>query len=373
MKTRNAIQRLMAVILIGALSLSALTAFAQDQTASTATPFIGIRFVPDEAGIRVEAVQPNSPASEAGLEADDVITEVDGEAVDAETFAETVRSHAVGDTLALTVVRGDETLELSVTLGEAPAGGRRNNDQFGEFSYNPETQAWTIGRLSEGSPLYEAGLREGDVITAFNGESYELPALVEVFIGLAEDATVTLTVERGDETLSIDVPAATLQMIAMAPLRGGRFGGPRGGNGDGQPGYPPMNGMPFAGARLGVAFITLNEQVASENSVDVTDGALITEVVEGSPAADAGLQAGDVVTAVDGDTVDAEHTLRDRLIAYEPEDTVTLDVLRDGETLQIQVTLGQPERLDSLPFHLFGEPGTQQPEVTPEATETPAA
>jgi S1-C subfamily serine protease len=100
---------------------------------------------------------------------------------------------------------------------------------------------------------------------------------------------------------------------------------------------------------------------------------LITEVVEGSPAAEAGLQVGDIVTAVDGDRVDFEHTLRDRLFAYEPGDTVTLDVLRDGETLQIQVTLGEPQMGGFLPFPpLFGEPGPQQP-MNPPAADAPAA
>jgi hypothetical protein len=59
----------------------------------------------------------------------------------------------------------------------------------------------------------------------------------------------------------------------------------------------------------------------------------------------------DIVTAVDGDKVDAERTLRDRLLAYEPGDEVTLDVLRGSETMQIDVTLGQFEMpADVMPF-----------------------
>ncbi|GAB4337769.1 MAG: hypothetical protein Kow00117_19630 [Phototrophicales bacterium] len=74
------------------------------------------------------------------------------------------------------------------------------------------------------------------------------------------------------------------------------------------------------------------------------EGALITDVLPDSPAEAAGLMVGDIIQAVDGDVVDAERTLSDRLYAYEEGDTVTLDVLRDAETLQIEVTLAPVSR-----------------------------
>src|SRR6476661_4449369 len=61
-------------------------------------------------------------------------------------------------------------------------------------------------------------------------------------------------------------------------------------------------------------------------------------VVAGGPAAQAGLQAGDIVTAVDGTALDATHPLDLVMSQHAPGDTVTLDVLRGGQTLQLQVT-----------------------------------
>jgi S1-C subfamily serine protease len=455
MKTRNAIHILMAGLLIGMLAIAGFTVSAQQQPSNTAPAFLGIRFTPDEAGVEVTEVIADSPAEQAGLQVNDVITEVDGNGVNAREFAQIIRNHAVGDTLTLSVQREDETLEISVTLAEMPVNvlppqrgflglsleeapegltissvsenspaataGLQNGDillaigdtevstireareligslepgstvdlriirngeeqtitvtigavpinidnlHFNEFSYDAASQSWNIGRITEGNPLYEAGLREGDVITAFNGETYDLMGLMQFIVGLTPDATVTLTVERGAEILSIDVPASTLQTMG---LRGDiPFNGDQGNF--------PHDGVPFmAGIRLGVTFLTLDTQVASENNVTQTEGALITQVDEGSPAAEAGLQVNDIVIAVDGDLVDAEHTLRDRLFAYEPGDVITLDVVRGIETLQIQVTLGQPEVEDSLPFHFFfGDPGTQQPVNPPPPVETPAA
>ncbi len=69
-------------------------------------------------------------------------------------------------------------------------------------------------------------------------------------------------------------------------------------------------------------------------------GAQITSVASASPATQAGLQAGDVVTAIDGKTV----TSTDQFIAdidnYLPGQTVTLTIDRHGQTKQIQVKLG---------------------------------
>ena len=67
----------------------------------------------------------------------------------------------------------------------------------------------------------------------------------------------------------------------------------------------------------------------------------------GSPAEKAGLQVGDIITSVDGHRVDAGAGLDDVLSLYKPGDTLMLEVLRGGQTLSIQVTLGtRPANLD---------------------------
>ena len=63
-------------------------------------------------------------------------------------------------------------------------------------------------------------------------------------------------------------------------------------------------------------------------------------VVAGSPADKAGLKDGDIITAVDGQRVDAAHSLDDVLITHQPGTTVTITVLRAGQTVDLQLTLG---------------------------------
>jgi S1-C subfamily serine protease len=125
-------------------------------------------------------------------------------------------------------------------------------------------------------------------------------------------------------------------------------------------------------AYLGVRFEPIDEDLAETEKLSVKEGAIIREVIDDSPAARAGLQVGDVVTAVNGEAVDAEHTLRDRVAAHQPNDTIDLTVLRSGETLTISVTLGERKGFDvqgyqfrvpsdgSQPF-FFGDPSNCAP------------
>ena len=60
----------------------------------------------------------------------------------------------------------------------------------------------------------------------------------------------------------------------------------------------------------------------------------------GGPADQAGLKAGDIITAVDGTALDGAHPLDLVMSQHGPGQTVTVDVLRNGQTTQVQVTLG---------------------------------
>ena len=75
-------------------------------------------------------------------------------------------------------------------------------------------------------------------------------------------------------------------------------------------------------------------------AADGTAGAQLAEVRSGTPAAEAGLQAGDVLTAVDGDSVSSAAALQSAIDARKPGDRVILDYLRDGAHRTVTVTLG---------------------------------
>ena len=70
-----------------------------------------------------------------------------------------------------------------------------------------------------------------------------------------------------------------------------------------------------------------------------TDGAVIREVTSGSAAEEAGLEAGDVVTAVDGTQITDSDSLIATVRSYRPGDSVTVTYQRDGDEQTTDVTL----------------------------------
>ncbi|MBV9547634.1 MAG: trypsin-like peptidase domain-containing protein [Chloroflexi bacterium] len=93
---------------------------------------------------------------------------------------------------------------------------------------------------------------------------------------------------------------------------------------------------------LGVQYGPLTPAIAAQLSAgNVQNGAVIGAVQPGSPAATAGLQPRDIITAVDGQPLVAESSLAQMLSQHQPGDQVTLSVVRGGQLLQVQVTLGQ--------------------------------
>lgn len=80
--------------------------------------------------------------------------------------------------------------------------------------------------------------------------------------------------------------------------------------------------------------------------VEAADGLTIAYLIADSPADTAGLQRGDVVTAMDGTAVETPQDFRDALDDKSVGDTLTLSISRDGQTLDVSVTLeAQPEAL----------------------------
>ncbi len=83
-------------------------------------------------------------------------------------------------------------------------------------------------------------------------------------------------------------------------------------------------------AYLGVATATSTEPAGAE----------VAEVAQGSPAAEAGLRQGDVITSIDGETVTDPEDLVAAIAAAEPGDTVKLEIERDSKASEVSVKLG---------------------------------
>lgn len=107
-------------------------------------------------------------------------------------------------------------------------------------------------------------------------------------------------------------------------------------------------GQPIERPWIGIAYQDINAQTASDAALPIKVGAWVradpasgqSAVVAGSPAATAGLQDGDIITSLDGQSVDPQHQLDLLLLRHGPGHTVTLEVLRNGQTVAVDVSLG---------------------------------
>ena len=91
---------------------------------------------------------------------------------------------------------------------------------------------------------------------------------------------------------------------------------------------------------IGVQIQNVTQDLADDLGLKDASGALVAEAQKNSPAAEAGVKSGDVITAVDGETVADPHDLARRIAALGPKKTAKLAIIRNGAPMTINVTLG---------------------------------
>ncbi|HEY8536394.1 MAG TPA: PDZ domain-containing protein [Vicinamibacterales bacterium] len=220
-----------------------------------------------------------------------------------------------------------------------------------------------VERVQEGSPAAKAGLKTGDVITEFDGERVRSARHLARLVGETPPGRdVSVTVRRGGDTVTLSVSPEVSDMAFRAEelIDPERFELPPGlarrewrfdwrFPGDIDPDTFRFLWRP-GGRRIGVQFQELTPQLAKY--FGVADGVLISDVAEDSPAARAGLRAGDVVTAVNGKKIESGRDLIRALQDVEG-DTATIEYVREGKTATVEVTLESPRarpRLSARPI-----------------------
>lgn len=351
-------QRSLWIVLAALLALLAASVPASAATAEE-------RIKP-EPGVLITAVADGMPAAEAGLARGDILLAIDGDMVNtAAELQKVVLMQDPGDTLELTVMRGDEELTLAVTLADHDGypvlgvaayveGGDRMLPQRGRSGWmTGRSRAFGMERgrgmnalpfkdidgaavieLLEDGPAAAAGLQNGDVITAVDDS--EIGGLNDLAQAVADNNPgdeVTLMVERDGEmheltvTLGAHPDDAEKAFLGVRIMPAGEFRLHSNGRGPGRGenfrfGFP--RGLPFGGPS---AWMNI-------------EGALVMGVQDEGPAAGAALQKGDVITAVDETAIGGFKDLVEALAAYSPGDEVELTIERDGEQTTATVALG---------------------------------
>lgn len=101
--------------------------------------------------------------------------------------------------------------------------------------------------------------------------------------------------------------------------------------------------------RVGIGIQDVTPALAEALQLGVLSGAIVSQVEPGSPAEQAGVQVGDVITAVNGEPVETSTALRNSIGLMRLGDTVTLTLVRAGETHSVEVRVGPAEDTAAAP------------------------
>ena len=221
-----------------------------------------------------------------------------------------------------------------------------------------EVRGVGVTQVVKDSPAEKAGLKKDDVILRFDGESVtSARKLTRLVNESSPDQTVRITISRGgaEQEVSATLAKHNMKNLLGALIRDDVFKGiekdwPQVRTGDG-----PFVFNIGANRRIGVSTQTLTKQLADYFGAK-DGGVLITSVTENSPAAKAGLKAGDVITAVDGEKVDSSGDIS-RAINKKQDGEVSLTILRDHNSRTVNLT---PEKSKEPTIMRPGTMGTRR-------------
>jgi membrane-associated protease RseP (regulator of RpoE activity) len=225
-----------------------------------------------------------------------------------------------------------------------------NKDNMARYGLR-EARGAGITSIVKDSPAEKAGLKKDDVILRFDGESVtSVRKLNRLVSEVAPDQTVRLGISRGgsEQEVAVTIGKRKDSMDTFHKLQG------LGGKFEGLEGFktpetrvwkwegPDSNNDGFVFAfgnnrRIGVSTTQLTKQLAEFFGVADGKGLLVTSVGDDSPAAKAGIRAGDIITAVDGEKVENGGDLT-RAIGKKKDGDVILTIVRDKNQRSITVT-----------------------------------
>ena len=208
-------------------------------------------------------------------------------------------------------------------------------DVAAAYGLDPNLKGVLIESISApNGPGAKAGLRPGDVITKFNGETVAKSSDLQRRVGNAPiGSTITLDVVRGGQTVQLKAVTEELRDVAA----------PKAAGDDGSSANPgATNGT--ASAIPGLKTKNLSAEVARQLKIKSTHGVVVTQVEDSSPADDAGLKVGDVIEQVAQTPVASVNDMNAQVKALLGRQTgskkVALYVNRDGERSFVVISIG---------------------------------
>ena len=239
---------------------------------------------------------------------------------------------------ATTVIRIGGGSYLGVNLREIDA------ERAKELKLREEAGV-EITRVEEDSPAAKAGIKAGDVVLTYNGQRVEgmeqfsrfvreTPPNREVKLLISRDGnTQTLSAKLGIRKAPMAMALPHVEIPSVAPM----------------PPMPPMPDLPrgvmmWRTSTLGIEAESLKGQMAE--FFGVKEGVLVRSVMKDTPAAKAGIKAGDVILKVDETKVAAPSDISSAIHSAQNKKTFTITLIRDRKEITVTATIDPEERGD---------------------------
>lgn len=265
----------------------------------------------------VQQVAPRSPAAVAGLKVGDRIVSVEGKEIQGfDQVLDVLRGKKRGDSLAVVVERGTDSMPMEFKLTSRPSSRGGNAQLTGWLGWNggeSEGQV-VITQVLPVGPANAAGIQANDVVLEADGKVVtEYEQVSDLVSSKAIGEKIKFKIRHDDAVKEIELTVEERQ---------NPFGG--GGGGGGGPGGPGQASPVIVGLQ----------------GQDVEGvGIKLTEVTADGPAAKAGLMAGDILKSVNERSLEAYRDLTRLLRDGKPGDVWKFAIVRGAETKVLEVTL----------------------------------
>jgi serine protease Do len=201
--------------------------------------------------------------------------------------------------------------ETAIAIG-SPLGNFKNTVTVGVVSATGRSIDTGNGYQIEGLIQTDAAINQGNSGGPLVDLAGEVIGINELIVRNTGNGTIA-------EGLGFSIPINTAQAVATQIIQKGYVSHPY----------------------LGISYQPITPDVAAAYGLPIQWGVYVTQVAMGSPAAQAGLQQGDMISQIDNVPLDATHSYLNTIFTYKPGDQITLSVIRNGQTFQAKVTLSE--------------------------------
>ena len=304
--------------------------------------------IKDNYGIQITKVVKDSPADKAGLLNDDVILEIAGDKIYTHDQLKKMLSFFEPEqVIKLKIFHEKKTKKVNLTLGEKKSYEPQKKAYLGvylkdlsEKDYDKlglkERYGVLIDKVVEDGPVQKAGVQDEDVLTELDrNKVYTSDQISKMLNNMDTGQNVNVRIFRENEYKDFDVVLGekeTTDLKFLSPSGISFFQ------------EQPENVFVYQykgknGKWIGIITMELNDQLLE--SYNLKHGVQIQEVLDDTPAREAGLKAGDIIIEMDGKKIKITNDIHKVIQSKIIDDIIKIELQRDKKNKSIDVKVGK--------------------------------